>query len=166
MERLAIAQALYNAVGEAVSTKKPDSLRAEVDDQMRALYMATGAKTFDVKVGDVKVGSFSVVTTKPAEEKVDESFGVIDNGALFAWKVPEDMAHGYARDNIRDFARWYFEETGEMPPGCAIVETRTPADPGGRVKHTRISVDAAKVAEALGGELEGAARALLEGGEL
>ena len=164
MERLAIVQALYNAVKEAVSTKSPGSLRAEVDEQVRALYEATGAKSFDVKLDGEKVGTFSVVVTKPTEGKVEDIFNIADRGALSEWEIPDVMAYGFARDNINEFARWYFEMTGELPPGCELAEVHTPADPGGRIKNTRFVVDATKVVEVLGNGLGAAARELLEGG--
>jgi len=164
IERLAIVQALYNVVGKMVSTKDPDNLRAEVDDQMRALYEVTGAKSFDVKVNGTKVGAYSVVISKPTEATTEEMFAVLGYGELFEWDVPVEEAVSYARDHLREFARWYFEETGELPPGCALVTDERPGDPGGRIKSTRLSIDAEKVSAALGNELGSVTRALLEGG--
>ena len=165
MEKLAFLQALYNVIGKAVATKNPDNLRGEVDDAFKALYEATGAKSFDVKIGDEKVGTYSFTISKPTDERIDESFGVIDHGELFCWKVDEEMAVAFARDRLKDYAAWYFDQTGEMAPGCALIETRTPGDPGGRVKSTTLRIDPAKVADAMGERLGSAVRALLEEAE-
>ena len=53
-EQLVIAQALYNALGEIVSTKDADSLRGQADDFYKALYMECGAKSYDMKIGEEK----------------------------------------------------------------------------------------------------------------
>ena len=52
VERLAVAQMLYNEAAKLVSTKDRDSLRASVDRRYKELYDSTGCKSYDVRIGD------------------------------------------------------------------------------------------------------------------
>ena len=57
VERLAVAQMLYNEAAKLVSTKDRDSLRASVDRRYKELYDSTGCKSYDVRIGDDVVGT-------------------------------------------------------------------------------------------------------------
>ena len=162
-ERLAIAQALYNMAGKLVSTKDPDSLRSEVDASFKELYEQTGSKSFDVKVNGQVVGTYSIRFSKPKESETHVELVVDDNDGLYRWFLHSDMqtAAHYVSLDLRKYAEWYLQETGELPYGCRLDKTITPATEkeyiGGLLK-----VDQKKVAEAVSGMLPGGVFGLLE----
>lgn len=160
---LAVVQAIHSATGEVVSTRDPGNLRGQVDAEARRLFEEEGGTSFQAVVNGVKVGTFSIITTKPEEERREAVFAIKDPAALARWDIDPDEAVEWARDRIGDFARWHFTHTGELPAGCEVEEIVSPAHPGGEWKSSRLTVDAGKVAEAMRDELGGVARALLEG---
>ena len=165
IERLAVAQALYQAAAELVSTKDPDSLRSQADDHYRSLYAMTGAKSFDVKIGGEKVGTFSLTVSKPTESVEVEQFSVTNPAALQAWdKGDPGLMSAFLNVMAREYAEYYFAATGEMPPGCELASVVRPGDPGGEVTRTTLRIDRDAVARAMGSRLGGQAVALLEGG--
>ena len=103
-----------------------------------------------------KVGT---VTVKPDEPKPKQVFEVVDLDALEDW-LPEGEKQFYPFivANMPEFARWWFDMTGEVPPGCSF-ETVTPEPKEPRVTLT-IKPD--KVAEVMG-SLPGDMRPLLGG---
>ena len=159
LEQLAILQALFNAIGEKVSTKNPDSLRARIDEQYRELYEQTGSKSFDVKLmGDV-VGTYSIRFTKDKASETKLIFEVQDHEKLARWMYSpaiEQVAWEYVALNLADFAEYYFTATGEMPEGCDVRKQITPAVEkaymGGMLK-----VDGESVANAIDLALPGVA---------
>lgn len=153
-EKLCVAQAFYKAAGALVSTKGGDSLRAAVDEQMVGMYAETGAKTFDMKVGGQKVGTYSV-RVKAAEDGV--RLDVEDPGALLAWAIE----NGCATVDMKKVQE-RFDATGELPDGCKATRWQLPE----RVDGTTLRIDELKVAEALGASLPEAMGSLLlpEGG--
>lgn len=164
-ERLAIAQALYNMAGKLVSTKDPDSLRSSVDEGFKELYEQTGSKSFDVKVNGMDVGTYSIQFTKPKESETRMVFVVEDYEKLAKW-FKTSVSHGeiehYVACDLKEFAEWQFNHTGEMPDGCNIRETIIPAVEkeynGGRLK-----IDPEKVASAIRNVLPGGIFGILEG---
>ena len=165
LEQLAVLQALFNAVGEKVSTKNPDSLRSRIDEQYRALYEQTGSKSFDVKLlGDV-VGTYSIRFSKDKASETKLIFEVQDHEKLARWlyaPANEQVVWEYVALNLADFAEYYFTSTGEMPDGCDIRKQITPAVDkayiGGMLK-----VDGESVANAIDLALPGVA-GLIAGG--
>ena len=165
-ERLAIMQALYNVIGEQVSTKNPDSLRALADQSYKDLYELTGSKSFDVKVNNNVVGTYSIKFSKPKDSTTSLDFEVYDMLGLAEWfseSADKDVINRFAALNLERFAEFYFKETGEMPDGCDIEKHITPAVEkqyiGGMLK-----VDCESVATAINELLPGVA-GLLTGGE-
>lgn len=162
-ERLAIAQAIYNHLGKLVSTKDPDSLRAQADREYKALFEQTGAKSFDVRVNGSKVGTYSVKVSKakPAEEH--KELVVINQTALcdFIVDQPAKYLEQFARDYCGEFANWYLEQFGELCDGCMVdtvkIEATEPTYMGGTLK-----VNAEDVANAING-LDIGIYGLLEG---
>ena len=148
IERLAIAQAVYNGFGGVVSTKDPDNLRGTVDTYFRELYETTGAKTMEVKVSGEKVGTYSVRVSKEEPGKTVREFTVTDKqkAAMAASQLSEDAWWMYVYENLDDFLDWYASETGEVLDGCGIVETIYPGTPPAYAGGT-LKVDARKVAE-------------------
>ena len=101
--RLAVAQAVYKVVGAAVSTKERDNLRAQLDDETVALYQMYGVKSRDLKVGDLKVGSVSVVTESRAQvdEPRDWERWKVDTGrAVEVERVDWDVLTAHERELV------------------------------------------------------------------
>lgn len=85
-ERFAIAQALHNAVAEAVKTKTPGNLRAEADEASKALYRETGGKSRDILLCGAKVGEMRVET--------ESRWKVTDPEAYATWCRSHDAMDG------------------------------------------------------------------------
>ena len=120
IEQLAVAQAVYKLSAEQVSTKEPGNLRAEVDAHYREMFEKTGAKSFEVRIGREKVGTYSIKTT---EGKRSIGLETHDPAAYRAWCE----ANGFVKTVIdEDAAAANFEETGEVPDGCSIAYFDTP----------------------------------------
>lgn len=142
IEQLAVAQAVYKLAAEQVKTNEPGNLRDEVDGHFREAFESTGAKSFDVRIGGEKVGTYSVRTTRP-ETKV--RLKVTDRRALMAWCEAND-ALSVEPDMRR--VESIFAETGEVPDGC---ETEATATPGGEYAGSSLRIDPGRVNAALGG---------------
>lgn len=149
MERLAVAQALYQVVGAAVKTGDAGSLRGRADAAVKGLYDDFGVKSVELRVGDVPVGTMSVaVSSGPV---------VTDRAAFEAWaascglarrvrgvdldRVPDDlldlvvdavgsvcpaavtegveMARGWEKSMVRAGRAVACGEGGEVVPGLA-----------------------------------------------
>jgi hypothetical protein len=154
-EKLAIAQALYSAVANYVSTKNPDSMRGRFDSAMLEAYEEHGTKSREMRVNGKKVGNASVRVSK---EKTT-TFVVVDDPVRFVkWaKANSDMCQSFALDMPERFAAWALDETGEVPDGCRVVEEHKPEQATG----VTLRIDPAKVMEAMGPALPQAAAELL-----
>lgn len=151
-ENLYVAQALYKAMGEYVSTKG-DSLRAECDAELLSMYESEGIKSLDAKVAGKKVGTYSVTVAK---EKTTTGLRTTDLDALTEWAT----GHGFIRTEP-DYKRIeaYFAETGEVPEGCEAYTETVPE----HAKGTVLRIDPQKVAEALGASLPSTVAGMLTG---
>ena len=196
MERLAIAQALFKAIGSVVSTKDPDSLRGRVDAQAIANYKSTGAKSFDLMLNGAKVGSFTVRLSK-AVHRVD--FVAADREACLRWCVENGLAKTVTTYEASGPADGWDERqvdalelllsTGALremkevrSPDIAISDAKRHFEETGELPDgcrleavdepsvpigTLLKVDPALVAQAMGNELPNAVAGLLtEGAEL
>lgn len=142
IEQLAVAQAVYKLAAAKVSTREPGNLRSEVDDHFREAFESTGAKSFDVRIGGEKVGTYSIKTT---EGKRSIGLETHDPAAYRAWCE----ANGFVKTVIdEDAAAANFEETGEVPDGCSIAYFDTPE---GAYAGSALRVDPAMVNRAIGG---------------
>lgn len=166
MERLFVAQALYSALGEYVSTKNPDSLRAKQDIRVRADYKrdsenGAAPASYNAFVNGVKVGTYSVRIKKAVPASVEEKPEVTDQGALYRWAA----ANGYTRTEVdMDRVLDHLRETGELPDGMELRHVVHDAQPEA-VSGTTLRIDPQKVAEALGPQLPQAVVGLLSGGD-
>ena len=166
VEKLAIMQAIYSTAAGYVSTKDPDSLRCNVDRAYKELYDATGAKSFEVKINGAKVGTYTVRLSKPkpSEEKVTFEVDSYEELAKWVYDGLSDLAVRFVSMHLKEFAEWYFDDTGELPDGCSLKTTVTaeeqPAYTGGLFK-----VDAGAIAEAVNSLPEASVKALLLGGD-
>lgn len=161
LERLAVAQALYQELGKVVATRprSGESLRSQADDALREAWERDGVSQIRPRVNGTPVGTFSVQLTKPEERVVLE----VDDGRAFReWLFGPDG---------RDYLEWLVDghvvelldrikAEGEVPDGCSTRGVVVPA----RYRGTRLVVDAEKVRRALGPSLPEVATALLEGG--
>lgn len=162
-ERLAIAQALYKVCGELVDTKNPDSLRGECDRFYKLQYEQTGSKSFDVKIHDDVVGTYSIRFSKEEPQEVRQQLTIKDYVALAKWfdSLPDDEVKHYVSKDLQPFAEYWLAETGEMPEGCSMDEIVILAKPkqyiGGVLK-----IDPTRVKDAVGNALPQGIAGLLE----
>lgn len=167
IERLAFAQALYQRLGELVSTKDPDSLRAAADEFYKDLYETTGAKSFEVSIDGQKVGTYSVRVSKPKPAETKERLIVDDAGTFSVWIEHEtnaEVLQMFAQSRLEEFANWLFETTGEIPYGCFVEQTVSLAQPA-RYSGGALKVDPLSVLDAMQGKLGTAVKGILGGGE-
>lgn len=159
VERLAIGTALKSKIDEIIGTKDAGNLRGEVDAEIIRAFERTGERSFPVEVNGRKVGTMSIVTAKATPEVRKKSLKITDADAYLEWAigngfiVPDDAG---IKEN--------FERAGEIPDGCEVVETVTPATDGNIAKGTRLRVDADGVIDALGGYIETGVAGVLESG--
>ncbi|MCI6274402.1 MAG: hypothetical protein MR874_06855 [Coriobacteriaceae bacterium] len=165
MERLAVAQAVFRAVAEVVSTKNPDSLRAQADADLMGMYDSMGVKSIDLKLEGKKVGTYSVTMAKATKETHEKLLRVTEPQRVLEWaKDNETEWDEFVSLAIPRFAQYCFEEYGEVPDGCEVEEVVTPAKPE-HPKGTTLRVDPKNVADALQGRLPVYVAGFLEGGE-
>lgn len=172
IEKLAVAQAVYNVVGRAVSTKSPTSLRSQLDAEAERAYRMEGIKSRDVMLNGEKVGSYSCKFTREVPYQNAEFVDVpaLENMEQFrAWMTRRDrqereLTERFIRINADAFAAYWLEETGELPGGCEIVHKKVaeavPGRPAG-YNGTVLRIDEEAVAHALAGELPAAVAGLL-----
>lgn len=155
-EALAIAQAMYGALGAMVKTKIADNLRGQVDARIIDDFESDGIKSRDLRVNGTKVGSIAVTASKPSTKVCVQ---VEDYDALMAWLDGKPaLVSAIIAAGMKHIEK-YVTETGEVPDGCSAT---TIEDKGGQVTGTRITgckPDA--VADALGGSLPDAIAGLL-----
>lgn len=171
-DRFVAAQALYSKLAPLIKTKNPDNLRGHVDAGYRAEWERTGAKTFSLRFLGEKVGTYSISETKGTPDMVERRFEVADNTALDAWVRGEDsrmLWDAYMTSHRMEFARWYFEQTGELPDGCTMAECVVKGEPGGQYIGGKVSgkFDADRVLELARDNrlFDGGSFPLLGGGE-
>lgn len=166
VERLAVEQAVYNAIGADLKTGVADNLRGRVNDQYRQLYELTGATGFEVRVNGEKVGTYGFPKVSGQPARTVQEFQVTDMQALRCWD--DDAFHEYVAkffdQHLAELAIQYAQETGDLPDGVELVEVTTPATPDGIRPNGTLRVKPEKVAAALRGQLPSVIAGLLEGG--
>ena len=169
IETLAALQALYNAIGEEVSTTDPSNLRGRVNEHYRGLYEDTGVTGFEVRVGGEKVGTYGFNRRKGQPERTVREFRMSDQYKCVNAMADDpdfgDFARQWLHAHAEEVALAYFKRTGEIVDGCEIVERTIPAvpdtiRPNGTLRIKRQVVERARAMLA-GGGLAG----LLGGGE-
>lgn len=158
LEKLAIAQGLYKAVGAIVSTKDPNSLRSAQDMELMRLYETIGVDRVALKVGDTEVGKLSL-RRKKATHKAEVV--VEDTAAMWAW-LHNEADETLLNDIVPTIAKAldaYVERTGDVPDGCSVRHIDTPEGIAGT---TITGCKPEDVAAALGSELPAAVVGLLE----
>ena len=166
IERLAIEQAVYNAIGADLKTGVPDNLRSEVNGFYLDLYQQTGATGFEVRVNGQKVGTYGFSKVKGQPERTVTELQVTDHAALMADESDEfnDWLSRYLTAHLDELAIQYAQETGELLDGMELVERTIPATPDTIRPNGTLRIRADKVAAALGNALPATIAGLLEGG--
>lgn len=157
LEKLAIGTALKQRIDEVIGTKNPGNVRAIADEELVQRFERTGDQTIDVMLGSGKVGTFSVMLSKPVPEKRRQELDIEDADALRTWAGE----NGFLEVDM-DAVRRHFADSGEVPDGCKVREVVEPGSPGGAVKGTRLKVDADDVIDALGGYIAPGVAGLLD----
>lgn len=166
IERLAIEQAIYNAIGADLKTGVPDNLRGQVNGAYLDLYEQTGATGFEVRLNGQKVGTYGFSKVKGQPERTVTELRVTDEDALAADNSEEfcEWLASYITDHLDELAIRYCQETGELLDGVELVESTMPATPDGIRPNGTLRIQPAKVAAAMGGALPSVIAGLLEGG--
>ena len=166
IERLAIEQAIYNAIGADLKTGIPDNLRGQVNGAYLDLYEQTGATGFEVRVNGQKVGTYGFSKVKGQPEREVTELRVTDHAAMMADESDDFMAwcSQWLQDHMDELAVQYATETGELLDGMEYVTETIPATPDGIRPNGTLRVRADKVAAAMGNALPATIAGLLEGG--
>lgn len=167
IERLAIEQAVYNAIGEDLKAGRTDNLRGEVNGFYLDMYRRTGATAFEVRVNGQKVGTYGFPKVKGQPGREVTELRVTDHDALVAWEDPDFDAWcaRWVLDHIDELGVRYAEETGELPDGVGYETCTVPPTPDTIRPNGTLRVRPEKVAAALGNALPATIAGLLEGGD-
>lgn len=147
---LARCQAEYQRLADVVSTKDPNSLRSALDDIAKMRYERDGIKSYDVKVGGSKVGTYTVRATKEEPERKVTELTVEDPEEALRWLM-EDRTDAYYKrlcDAAVGIAIERMRETGELLDSACVSSKHIPAIPS-MFKNMVLKVDAEKVSKAL-----------------
>ena len=166
IERLAVEQAVYNAIGADLKTGNPDNLRGEVNGFYLDLYEQTGATGFEVRVNGQKVGTYGFAKVKGTPERTVTELRVTDHAAMVADESDEFLEYcsRWLESHLDEIAVQYCAETGELLDGVEYVTETIPATPDTIRPNGTLRVRADKVAAALGNALPATIAGLLEGG--
>lgn len=166
IERLAIEQAVYNAIGADLKTGVPDNLRGEVNAFYLDMYERTGATGFEVRVNGQKVGTYGFNRVKGQPERTVTELRVTDMAALRADRSEDfnEWLTQYVAANLESLAIQYAQETGELLDGMEYVTEKIPATPDTIRPNGTLRVKPEKVAAALGNALPATIAGLLGGG--
>lgn len=160
LERLAVAQAVYKAVGKMVSTKG-DSLRTRCDRALMDEFVMEGTDRKRLMVNGHPVGTYSVKMSKAVDAVEPE---LVEPEKFIQWIRTSDggldmlkrLVYGEAARMVKLAAT-----DGELPDGCRVRRVVEPEKMVGTVVNVRPEA----VAAALKGELPDAMAGLIEGGE-
>lgn len=147
---LAKCQAEYQRLASVVSTTEPDSLRRALDDVARLRYEQDGIKSYEVKIGDKKVGTYTVRATKEEPERDVTTFVVDDPEAALRWLMEDRTDKFYKRlcDAAAEIAVDCMRETGELIESTCARTEHVPAIPS-TFKNMVLKIDREKVENAL-----------------
>lgn len=159
IERLAIEQAIYNAIGADLKTGVAHNLRGEVNAHYLDLYEQTGATGFEVRVNGEKVGTYGFNKVKGTPARTTSEIRVNDEQAVRAddRDTFSDWLDAWLNAHIAELAVQYATETGELLDGMEVVTVDEPATPDGIRPSGTLRIKPTFVAQA---------RAALEGGPI
>lgn len=90
LRRLAVAQAVYKALGEQVATRSDHGARHDADEEVVRLARETGASAFDIRINGQRVGRLSVAD-EPA--RTEPHLVVVDEEAFERWALDSGVAY-------------------------------------------------------------------------
>lgn len=162
LTRLAIAQAVYKAMGDQLATnggERGNNIRTKADDMLRASFDTLGTDRIALEVNGERVGTLSARITKPTNEvgytlaNLNELVEWLRGGEGFAvlTEVVKKQWEAIAKASV--------DMDGEVPPGIDASAYSVPARWGG----TTLRVDVAKVRDALGAGLPAAVAGVIAG---
>ena len=133
IERLAIEQAIYNAIGADLKTGVTHNLRGDVNAYYLDQYEHTGATGFEVRVDGRKVGTYGFSKVKGEPERTVRELRVTDIDALRAYDNSDfdSFCAHWVIQHIEQIAADYVTETGELPDGMEFVDVTIPGVPEG-----------------------------------
>lgn len=152
LEKLAVAQAAYKALGALVSTKDADSLRGKADAQLIAQFRDDGTDRKRLMVGGKEVGKLSLAVTPP---KTKVQLYLDDAEALAAWLSGDGKPYLRTFLATKDGAKLLehiadaLVADGVVPDGCEAAEVAIPQSLSTKITGCRPQ----DVADALGGAL-------------
>ena len=156
-EKLAVAQAVYKAVGEVVSTKDPDSLRGRESARLLEQYQAEGIDRKRLMVNGVEVGTLSVTKQHPTQYL---RANIYDPRDLLEGADPDDLREFIlAEEFIESYALWARSQ-GILTPGVTFTQVVKDKPP----TTTLRGCEPEKVAAALGEMLPAAVLGLIGAG--
>lgn len=134
-ELLAFVKGVSLECDKLLDQNDPESLVSLVARKQRARYEndETGdvAKTQPLEIGFDKVGYLQLRYSKPKQPEMFSNFKVNDYITCGQWlqEVEPRYIRKYIELDLKTFARWYFNETGEMPEGCELEWYESQAQP-------------------------------------
>lgn len=166
IQKLAVADALMKSLKPLTDTRGgkdgAPNLRTDADDKLREMYAESGVDRMRISIGDIEVGTLSMVFTKPVDEQV---YQVEDAESFTAWLRSTDEGFDTLTTALTDYktcdslAR-VAQNYGFIPDGVRVAHKQEPA----HVKGTLLKVTPAKVAAALADGLPQAVTGLIAGG--
>lgn len=134
-EKFLVAQSIYKRIGKELKTGEVGNARWRFESALEDGYRATGAKSFDLRIGNTKVGTATRTVRKSAQKP---SLEIVDEESFRKWAI-ENLTAFY-QDILAHCIK-----TGEVPDGCAPVCH----DPEEKASWTLRGLDMDDVAEAV-----------------
>ena len=159
LEKLAVAQAVYKAVGEVVSTKDPESLRGRASARLLEQFQDKDAPSdrMPLMVNGTEVGSLSITRQKPTKYLRAD---VADQRDLLEGADPDDLREFIlAEEFVESYALWARSQ-GILTPGVTFTQVVKDKPP----TTTLRGCEPEKVAAALGEMLPAAVLGLIGAG--
>ena len=154
-------------LAKAVSKKFNDEVVEPLESQAKAELLEDYRKNGTTNrstpnLGD-SLGSLYIKKGKHVPEETVSVFVVDDEQAIVDWMdETRPDTDSFAAANVKEFASWYFFDTGEMPPGCRL---RDESHGGYDTEPTAVlKPDYKKIDEAFAQQLEAATRMMLVDG--
>ncbi len=164
LEKLAVMQAMMKAIGEQVNTKNPRGLRHACDERVMEAYEQQGVKSIDVRLQGEKVGTYTVVVSKPTVSRETVEIEVENVAEFGAWlKDNSGELADYLTFHGSDVAKFMLDTWGIVPDGCNAIRVTIAGQPE-KAQYTTLKVDPQKVAHALQGTLPERIAGMLEEG--
>lgn len=160
LEKVGIAQSITNALKSICGTREKDlTLRNAVDEAARIRYEEKHQLKHVIMPNGEQLGTYTVVLTKGADEKVVDDMSVSNEEAFVQYVLNDsEMLEQLIRKNIQALVDTYFKE-GVVPAGCDCGKRVIPAEPC-VYKNGMLKVDTSKLPK-----LQNALPNLLGGGE-